>query len=88
VRGSDYAVQEMVLMRQVVSDQRLRSHPCLVATYDVTGKNAAAAVELYALGRQAKSHIIVQQLCEVRSDTHAPTTHTRARTHARAHARA
>ena len=54
-----------------------------MATYDVTGKNAAAVVELYALGRQAKSHIIVQQLCEVRSDTHAPTTHTRARTCAR-----
>jgi hypothetical protein len=60
----------MVLMRQVLSDQRLRSHPCLVATYDVTGKNAPAAVELYALGRhwQTKSHIIaVQQLCGVTS---------------------
>jgi hypothetical protein len=67
-------------MRQVLSDQRLRSHPCLVATYDVTGKNAPAAVELYALGRQAKGHIIVQQLCEVWPHTHALTKHLRART--------
>ncbi len=71
-------------MRQVLSDQRLRSHPCLVATYDVTGKNAAAVVELYALGRQAKSHIIVQQLCEVRSDTHTHPPHTRVHAHTRA----
>jgi hypothetical protein len=59
-------------MRQVLSDQRLRSHPCLVATYDVTaaGKDAAAAVELYALGRQTRIHIIVQQLCEVQPNAH------------------
>ena len=53
-------------MRQVLSDQRLRSHACLVETLEATGKNAPASVELYALGRQAKTHVIVQQLCEVR----------------------
>lgn len=52
-------------MRQVKSEQRLRSHPCLVETLEVTGKDAPASVELYTLGRQAKFHVIVQQLCEV-----------------------
>jgi hypothetical protein len=53
-------------MREVLSDQRLRPHhPCLVETLEVTGKGAPASVELYALGRQAKFHVIVQQLCEV-----------------------
>ena len=54
-------------MRQVLSDQRLRSHASLVETLEVTGKNAPALVELYVLGRQAKTHVIVQQLCEVRA---------------------